>query len=244
MNCKLLAALARSDLRNSLRDPMLQVTYVVPFLLFGLLRFALPVAAEIIHDRFGFDLTGSYPLIISVAVLLVPMMTGMVMAFIMLDELDDHVFSALAVTPLGLGGYMAGKIILPILISTLMVWLLLMFNGLMWVSPVSLFFAAAVSSLIGPVIALCISGYAENKITGLTLSKASGILMIMPVLYHLSDSSWAAITLIIPTVPSALMMQRLLTGSRQWYWLLVISLVHQGLLMAGALRYFSRRRCQ
>ncbi len=242
MRIKLLAALAQADLRNSLRDPMLQVTYSVPFLLFALLRFALPALTGLLAERYSFDLIPSYPLILSVTVLLVPLMTGMVMAFIMLDELDDRVFSALAVTPLGVGGYMAGKICFPVIISTIMSWLLLIFNGLIPVSPAAAFFAAAVSSLIGPVAALFISGYAENKITGLTLSKAAGILMVIPVLYHLAESSWAHLALAVPTLPSALMIQALLEDKPRWLWIMGVSLVHHGLFMLAALHYFSKKR--
>ena len=225
MKGRLMLELARADLRNTLRDPMLQVTLVVPFLVFGLLRFAMPELTRALEQHYGFSLVPYYPLIISVAMLLIPLMAGMVMAFIMLDELDDRVFSSLAV-----------------LISTVLVLPLLMFNNLVQASLVPSLAASLVSSLIAPIAALYISGYAENKITGLTLSKASGILMVLPVLYHMVEGSWISLVLVVPTVPSALMVQALLEGRTQWKFLLVISLLHQVVLMLLALRYFSRKR--
>lgn len=190
-----LAVFCLADSRNTLRDPMLQVTLVTPFLLFAVLRFGLPLAEE----AFELNLLPHHSLIMALAMLLMPLMTGMVISFILLDELDDQVLLAVAVTPISKSGYLQAKIILPVIYSFCISLLLLQFSGLVSVPLAAAVPAVIISSLLAPVIALFISAFSQNKVIGLTLSKASGMLLLFPLAAYLLDDPWSWLMAPAPT---------------------------------------------
>ena len=67
--------------------------------------------------RFGFDLEPYFLLLMSFVMLMAPMLAGVVIGFLLLDQQDDQTLTALQVTPLTLSGYFTYRIAAPTVLS-------------------------------------------------------------------------------------------------------------------------------
>ena len=95
-------ALAGIDRRTSVRSALLMVVLAGPLLLALALRLGYPPLAGYLQDRFGVDLTPYQPILLaSLLVLHVPLITGMVGALLVLDDVDDRTLLVVRVSPVG-----------------------------------------------------------------------------------------------------------------------------------------------
>jgi fluoroquinolone transport system permease protein len=99
---RVVQALGPIDAKGVLRDSLLRWLVLYPVLLALLLRWGVPALADRLADRYRFDLTAYYVLVMSFLVELLPILTGMVVGFLLLDQRDDHTLMAWQVTPLTL----------------------------------------------------------------------------------------------------------------------------------------------
>src|SRR5690606_13230955 len=111
-----------------------------------------------------------------VAIYLGGVMGGMMIGFIVLDERDDNTIKALLVTPLPVNYYLAYRVLIPMLLAfiTIMADVLIINQAMipLW----QLVIIAAGASLTGPVVALFLATFAENKVQGFALNKIIGTL--------------------------------------------------------------------
>ncbi len=106
-------ALGAIDAKSVRRDPLLRWLALGPVSLALLVRWGTPYVAGRLQGQLGFDLVPYYPLIVSFVLLLVPMMCGIVIGFLLLDQRDDRTITALQVTPLTLNGYLVYRAAAP-----------------------------------------------------------------------------------------------------------------------------------
>ncbi len=96
--------LCHNDIRLVRRDSLLRWMFAAPLVYAFALRWAVPPITQRLAD--SIDLVLYYPLIVGFLLITCPpIMFGMVIAFLFLDERDDHTFDALRVTPLPIHWY-------------------------------------------------------------------------------------------------------------------------------------------
>ncbi len=101
-----LVAFGLNDLRSVRRDSLLLYLALIPWLAVLLARLIIPSATDWMAERQGFDLLPYYPLLLSLFfVLQIPLLFGVVMGLLVLDERDDRTLMALQVTPVSLTTY-------------------------------------------------------------------------------------------------------------------------------------------
>jgi fluoroquinolone transport system permease protein len=137
--------------------------------------------------RLQFDPAPYYPLLMSFALLMTPMLAGTVVGFLLLDQRDDQTLIALQVTPLTISGYFVYRIAIPTTLSWGVTILVLPVTGLLTLGPVALLFAALSACLLAPVYALFLGAYAANKVQGFALAKAAGVLLVPPLIAYFVD---------------------------------------------------------
>ncbi|MFO7730360.1 MAG: hypothetical protein R6V86_06305 [Spirochaetia bacterium] len=231
------AFLALADLRQANRDPMLEVMLYVPILILGLLRFGLPPLQNALLQYTGFNLAPHYPFVFSMVPMLMPLMVGMVVGFILLDERDENVLTAIAVTSLSRSAYLLYKTLLPLLYSSLLSFISLHLAG-QALFPLLLSAPGVITaSLLAPCIAFFLAAYAENKVSGLVLAKATGLLLIFPVIAYLLPPKWTYLMAPAPTFWLSLHFTALAEGK-----LLAWPALAAGLLLMLALLLFFIRR--
>ncbi len=235
-------SLFAADARSVLRDGTSMLFMVIPLLTAVLFRFGAPAAADLLHRGAGFDLTLHYGLITGMAMILAPLMLGTVAGFMIIDDRDDGILHALAVTPLSRGGYCAHKIGLTTAVCFLYALSYPLIIGLGPTAPVGAWIAAAfMASLEAPAAALFLGAMAGNKVEGLALSKVMNFVNVSPLIGYLVTSPWNYLAGIFPPFWVAHIWVRADRGVDS-LWIVTLAGLAVHIFWLGALlRLFNRR---
>jgi fluoroquinolone transport system permease protein len=172
---------------------------VAPLFLILLLRLVFPLLSEFIYQKFEFEIYRYYTISAITMVSLIPMLFGMVYAFILLDECDAHILQVISVTPAGRNNFLYMRMIVPALLSFLMVLLTILFTNPVpsegWLR--SVFISLLLASQV-PFVFLFIGSLARNKVEGLALSKFYGIFLATVPLGLLLHHPWNYIIFFSP----------------------------------------------
>ncbi len=193
-------AFGTNDARNVRRDSMLLTFLLAPLLAVVVLRIAVPIVATHLDQRYSFDLTAYYPLLLSLLVLGLPSGFGSLAGFMILDERDDDTLTALRVTPASMTGYATYRISTAVTLSFLYTLGCVSLTGLAPGSLIhSLIPAALLAGFFSPLVALMLATLADNKVEGLAFGKASGIFMLGPLAAYFVGPNWQLLFGILPT---------------------------------------------
>lgn len=164
-------------------DPMLILSMSVPFILWALMQYLFPWIQSMVLEQWGYDISIWHQEAGIFFLMLIPMMIGMVYGFILLDERDGGVITAISVTPTGKAGYLELRLLIPIILSFLYVMLfltLLHLTGSLGFFQVILLSALVSSQAL--ILLLFLGAFADNKVMGMAISKGFGILLLGPLL--------------------------------------------------------------
>ncbi|MBD3239570.1 MAG: hypothetical protein GF331_03220 [Chitinivibrionales bacterium] len=243
LHYRTLGGLLDGDRRLIGRDPTLLLAICAPLLMVIVFRFGIPVITAALAEHAGFDLTPYYPLLSAFVLLLQPMLLGMVSGFLMLDDRDEGVLSAIAITPLAHTGYLLYRMLVPVVASVAAVYVVLAGIGLASFSYVKVLPVAVMAGLEAPLMALFLIAFAGNKVEGMALAKVGGFAVVLPVG-------------VIALVPWPF---ELLAGVTPGYWVVkgftaqfqgwlpygasvAVGFIVHGLALAGLWRVYERRR--
>jgi len=183
-----------NDLRNIVRDRTVGVLLAVPLMFLALLRFGFP---EIESRLPGADEYRS--LALAVFCLLVGAFPAFMTSFVMLDERDEGVFSALRVLPVSIHRILALRLAVVAGLSLIFPALLLAGSGLHqggWERAVVLPLLCALSSPAATLLAVSLAG---NKIEGLTLFKGFFFVLGLAAVAVAQPGWWSWPAGVIPT---------------------------------------------
>ena len=186
------------DLKNVRRDDLLVWIVALVFLMVLLLRFGAPALTAVLQQRLGFDLTAYYGLVMSGFVGIAPGIAGLVIGFLLLDERDDRTLTALLVTPMPVTGYLLYRVTAPFVLGFVITAATYPLVGLAPLSLPDLLAVAALASFGGPLTALFLAIFAENKIAGLALVKVLNTINMIPVLAYFVRSEWQLVAGLVP----------------------------------------------
>lgn len=177
------------DAKSVRRDALLRWMIFFPILIALLVRWLAPMLAEVFAE--SFNLTTYYTLIMSsFFVMLNPLMFGVVISFLLLDERDDHTLSALQVTPIGLGNYVVYRTAMPMLLSIVMTMVSVPLAGFAQLPFGQLFLVALLAAPIAPIYALFLSAAAQNKVQGFAYVKGIQTVLMLPIAAFFVHSGW------------------------------------------------------
>ncbi|MDC7235728.1 MAG: hypothetical protein PQJ58_21070 [Spirochaetales bacterium] len=178
-----------ADLKNISRDLMLLILLPVPLFLALLLRFGFTALASVL--RIWIDLETYAPLILMFILNMGPLLIGMCAGLLLVDECDDNILPALAVTPPGRKGFLKHRLGVPFL------WTVLVLLPVPWLSALAgdlslfrHFFLVLTVSLTAPLEALIIAVTAHNKIEAMAVGKMTGILFMAPFIAWFAPGGW------------------------------------------------------
>lgn len=186
------------DLKNLRRERLLIGLTVLVGVLVLLYRYAIPALAGLLLARAGFDLTPYYDLVMSMYVGTAAGTAGMIVGFLLLDERGDRTLTALLVTPLPVGSYLSYRLTAPLLLAFVLTALTYPLVGLAPLGVADVIAVSALASFAGPAAALFLATFAENKITGLALTKVINALGVLPVLAYFLPSGWQLLVGVVP----------------------------------------------
>lgn len=173
-----LRELSGAEWRSIRRDSMLRGMLVLLFVLALLSRWLVPWVSQ----QFDLDLAPHYPLIMGgLIVFLAPVLVGFIVGMVLLDERDEGTLQAISVTPLPMSRYLAWKLTMPVVATTLLTILLFPIVGIMsfqW----DYLPAVIVGAMWAPLLALMMSCFARNKLQGFVLMRISNVLLVIPMI--------------------------------------------------------------
>ena len=196
---RIFKSLAPVDYRNIRRDSLLLWIPILPIAVALLMRVGVPRLAEFLSAQFAFDLTSYYPFLMSTFMLLMPGTIGLIIGFLLLDERDDHILTALLVTPMPINGYLLYRLGLPVLLSMVITLIAYPLVGLVTISLVDLLAVSLLGAFSTPIIALLLATLAENKVSGFAVLKFINTVQLLPSVAYFVHSDWQLLAGIIPS---------------------------------------------
>jgi fluoroquinolone transport system permease protein len=186
------------DLKNVRRDSLLVWALALPLVMALVIRTLVPEVAALLQAQFAFDLAPYYSLIMSAFVLMTPTTVGMVVGFLLLDERDNQVLFALLVTPVSLIGFVLYRLSAPVILSIVMTLIGYPIAGLTPIAPFDLLMVALLGAFNGPLVALFLAGFAENKVAGFAILKLLNGVLMLPIAAFFVEERLQAVAGIIP----------------------------------------------
>jgi fluoroquinolone transport system permease protein len=190
---KALAAFGRNDIRGTYRDPLLVMLVAAPVIWTTGVAVFTPMVTDMLAQRYGFDLVPYYPLVLTAFLLLTSIIiAGGLAAFLVLDEIDAGTLTALRVTPVPLSVFFGYRAVTVMAVTTVYVIATLTFSGLLEPASIpALIPIGMVAGLSAVVTLLLIVALAGNKIQGIAMVRALGMLIAgLPCLPWFIDSAW------------------------------------------------------
>lgn len=227
------AALGRNDLRGVRRESLLAFVVFAPLGWIALVRLATPPVGDMLAARYGVDLVPYYPAILTGFLLLTsPIVVGGLGAFLVLDERDGGTIAALRVTPTRMSSYLGYRAATVVVVTAVYVLATLPASGLLpldqWpeLLPVGL-----LAGMSGVVIALTMLAFARNKVEGLAVIRAMGIVVAgLPLVPYFLGPDWQYPFWLIPTYWPAKAYWLVSTGDTWWPYIVAGALYHVPLI--------------
>lgn len=180
--------LMAADIKMVIRDPLLVIMPFAPLLAALAMRLILPPVAGFLFSRLGFTLMAWAGLIRGIIILFPGMFYGMVAGFLLLDDRDDGIAAYWSVTPVRRSGYLLARLGLFTLAA---VPAALACGCILGLAPPRMaddLVMAVLGALQVPIYALFLAAFAANKVEGLSIVKALGLLNIAPLAVLLPGS--------------------------------------------------------
>jgi len=181
----------KADIKFIARDQMLLFSILAPFFVILFLKLLFPLISAFIFLKTGFQPDKYYSLIGITMIPVIPMLFGIVYAFILLDENDLHILQVIAVTPAGKKNFLYMRMIVPAFLGFFMaLFSIVLTNPVPTEGWLRTIFVAFLLSTQSSFVFLFIVSLAGNKVEGLALSKFYGIFLIAVPLGLLLHHPW------------------------------------------------------
>ena len=237
---KIIRSLGPIDVKSFSRDSFLRWMIFYPIAMGALLRWGIPFLAEHLVVQFQFNLVPYYPLLMSFVLLIMPLISGVVIGFLLLDQRDDHTLTALQVTPLTLKNYLAYRISIPVVLSILMTIVTFQLANLVKVEFFPLLISAVVAAPGAPLFALFLAAFAKNKVQGFALMKMGAGIIYPPLIAYFIPSGIQILFGLVPTYWPVKLFWMLHAGESGYWIYIVLGLIYQFALIALLMKRFNR----
>lgn len=188
-----LVTFGRNDIRGTYRDPLLVMVVVAPVIWTTGVAVLTPRITVMLFARNGFDLRPYYPLILTAFLLLTSIaVAGALAAFLVLDDVDAGILTALRVTPVPLSAFVAYRAATVMVVTMVYVVATVSLSGILEPGLIaSLIPIGLLAGLSAVVTLLLILAMANNKIQGLAVVRGLGMLIAgLPCLPWFVHSGW------------------------------------------------------
>jgi fluoroquinolone transport system permease protein len=192
--------LAGIDALQVRRDPLLRWIPAVPLALALAMRLGVPAAVLRLQSVVDIPFELWYAPVLGVALLLVvPLLVGMIVGFLLLEQREDRTLSALRVTPVSLRMYIAYRLTAPVLVSVLATLLALPLAGFHALPPTHLLLATVAAAPLAGLYALALPAFAANRVQGFAFIKAVGGFGMVPLFALFVTGPIDALFALVPT---------------------------------------------
>ena len=239
---RVIQAFGSADAKSVRRDPLLRWMPVLPVVLAVAVRLGFPLVLERLGELFKLDLLQYFGPVASSALLLItPVMYGMIVGFLFLDQRDDGTLTALRVTPVSLQSYLAYRLSVPMLLSVILTPVAFGIAGVSGVDFPLLVLCTLAATPLAALVALALAAFAENKVQGFALQKAGSVFLLPAVIAYFVPAAWQPLFWPLPTYWPVKLYWSIAAGDPAWWAYLVAGLLFQTVLVWLLLRRLQRR---
>lgn len=168
----------KSEFKKWKRDPLMGFMIFYP-VIFGVIgRYFLPYIAK--NSDFHIKLYAD--LIVVILTLMTPQIYGGLIAFSILDDRDDHIFTSIRVTPLSIHQFLSFRLVIVTILSFLACVYVMWFSAIGEFSMKNILSISLLASLAAPMTGLFINVLSNNKIEGFAVMKGTGIILVFPII--------------------------------------------------------------
>ncbi|RXJ73952.1 hypothetical protein CS022_06635 [Veronia nyctiphanis] len=172
-----LTQIFKTDSKRILSDSFMVFMYIAPW------ATAVITKAGWVYLGMHYPDVSLDPVITTLAVaLLTPLNMGIVLGFQLLEEKEQGVFRAIAVTPLNNDLYLLYRFAITAVVATVMTIFVHELLGLVDINLWYLVLIVVVAACQIPLQALTIAGFAKNTLEGFAVMKGTGFLLLVPLL--------------------------------------------------------------
>lgn len=163
--------------KQILKDYMMILIIIAPFLCGMFFRFLIPVIDELISNQFGIGriIFPYYQILDITLVFITPYIICIILTFLILEEKDENISSYIFITPVGYSGYIYARLIIPSFFAVLLSFIVLMLFKLTNMGILLSLVLVVLSTLYALCSTLIVVSNAKNKVEGLALIKLTSI---------------------------------------------------------------------
>lgn len=188
----------KADFKNITRDLMLLFILISPLIIALVFNFLIPYTENVLKAELGFQLDEHFLFIMSFIIMLVPMLYGIIISFLIIEEKDENILSYLFVTPLSKVEYLVYRTTAAFIMSTLFNIFILYYLNLVEVRLIQLLPVILLAALNSILTVLIIVTFAKNKVEAFAFAKISGFLFLAPLIGYLIKSNLRYLAAIFP----------------------------------------------
>lgn len=235
--------LAINDFKNIIRDRFLVYAAIaMPLMVIVISRIILHWIAPTLKDTI--PLASNYSMIFMLFVTMIPLVYGFIVAFLILDERDEHLLTVLRVMPISRNSYLIYRMLFLSIFSFIVMLIFPPLSGLlentqfsyMQYIPIALLF-----TLLTPFSALMVSSFATNKVQAFAIFKISGTVFLIPLFIFLITDNLKYIFAPIPNFWAFITLKELITTGINDYLHLGIGFVYSIALIAVLFYIFNKK---
>jgi fluoroquinolone transport system permease protein len=233
------AELLRADRRNIARDPLLLLVFAVPLALAAVVRIGFPWAVTLAAPQVALEPYA--PFVVGYMLVLTPMLVGGAVGFMLLDEREEQVLAAIAVTPLGKRGWLAYRVAVPASATAVMGAAAAYLTGIEPPPVGRLLVIVVLAAVQAPLATLFLAAFAANKVQAMALAKAGTLVVIAPFAALLVTRPWQYIAGPLPQFWVAKLTLSSAAGALEFTALAAAAALVHGLALWGLARVYERR---
>jgi fluoroquinolone transport system permease protein len=183
------------------RDAMLFLSCLAPILYGLFIKFGVPAAEKFLTGYYSREevLVPYFIIFDLFLVVLTPMMFSFASSMVILGEIDDGITKYMSVTPLGRGGYLTSRLVLPLIFSLLVSIIVMNVFSLTIISLEMIAVLSFLSSVLGFITSMMVVSLSANKVEGMAITKMSGISMIGILLPFFVSARIQYLAIILPS---------------------------------------------
>jgi hypothetical protein len=189
-----MTGLLRADLANLRRDPMLLASGLAPLLVAAILALGFAPLADAVAGVV--DLEPHRSVIVGGALLLTPLLVGYLVGFLLVEEREERILEAVAVTPRGTDGFLVHRLALPAVGGAVASVVVAAIVGSIDVG--GLLTVAILSAAMAVLVTLTMVAVARDRVQALAVSKLTGILLVGAVGYQFVGGGWRVLLGVLP----------------------------------------------
>lgn len=165
----------KHELRNILRDKMYFFFVFFSLLMIIVGIFLIPYLRETASEL-------AANIVVTFFILMNSFLYGAITGFTLLDDQDDNVLFSLKITPIKVRSYIILKLAISYIFGLIATLILVLTTGFLENSSFfDLLFIVLLTPIQGPILALIVNSFANNKIEGFVVMKLSGIILLAPM---------------------------------------------------------------